>query len=191
MKEYTYYNIYSGIKIRGLNNISQDFSEYYLRNHKDILLLKRKYDTFNYLINHNKTLKIKDRLSLKKIEEISNLSKSKYYRIHKEIIKKGNDNYWIYYYRKNSTKPINLRKSKIIDYSINENNRGITKLLMDTIKEIRNNNPTYSKYKIYTILNRDYKELINKVIDYISNNSNNSNYSNYSNYCKLYEENTI
>ncbi len=23
MKEYTYYNIYSGVKIRGLNNISQ------------------------------------------------------------------------------------------------------------------------------------------------------------------------
>ncbi len=101
MKEYTYYNIYSGVKIRGLNNISQDFGEYYLRNHKDILL-KRKYDTFNYLINHNKTLKIKDKLSLKNIKEINNLSKSKYYRINKEIIKKGNDNYWIYYYRKNN-----------------------------------------------------------------------------------------
>ena len=102
MKEYIHYNIYSGVNIKGFNNISQDFSEYYLRNHKDILSLKRKYNIFDYLINHNKSLKIKDKLSLKKIEEISNLSKSKYYRRHKEIIKKGNDNYWIYYYRKNS-----------------------------------------------------------------------------------------
>ncbi len=46
MKEYTYYNIYSGVKIRGLNNISQDYDQYYLRNHKDILNLKDR------LLNH-------------------------------------------------------------------------------------------------------------------------------------------
>ncbi len=67
MKEYTYYNIYSGVKIRGLNNISQDYDQYYLRNHKDILNLKDRYNIFKFLIDHNKTLKIKDRLSLKRI----------------------------------------------------------------------------------------------------------------------------
>ena len=167
-------NIYSGMDIKWLNKISQDYSEYYLKNKKEVLEVKKKYDRFNSLIIHNKSLKIKDKLSLKKIEELSEMSKSMYYRINKEIKDKGLT-YWTYYYRKNSTKPINLRKSKIIDYNniYNINNRE----LIDTIKDIRNNNPTYSKYKIHFILNRDYKELIDKII-YSLNNTNNTNNTN-------------
>ena len=169
-------NIYSGMDIKWLNKISQDYSEYYLKNKKEVLEVKKKYDRFNSLIIHNKSLKIKDKLSLKKIEELSEMSKSMYYRINKEIKDKGLT-YWTYYYRKNSTRPINLRKSKIIDYNNNINNRK----LIDTIKDIRNNNPTYSKYKIHFILNRDYRELIDRIIYSLNSNSSNNNSNNTNN----------
>ena len=175
------YNIYSNIDINGLNKINQEYNEdYYKLKDKRIIELFKGYNIFNTLLNNNRNIKDKSkRLSFKRIQELSNISRATYYR-YKILLKNKNwkdierdkiDNIT----NKNYYKPINLRKSKIIDYN-NINN----KELIDTIKDIRNHNPTYSKYKIHVILNRDYKDILNRNIN-LSNKGNTTNTTNTNN----------
>jgi transposase InsO family protein len=136
----TLYNV----NTKGLRKINPEIS--YI---KDIEV-KRKYDSFNFfskLLNQNKAIKKGSgkKLTIKEIAEISNLSKSEYYRIRTQTKYKG-FTYWKYY-NKQSTKPHNFRQSEISEE------------IRDIVLSIRQNNPTYSKVKINTILQRDYKNL--------------------------------
>jgi hypothetical protein len=66
-------NIYSGLNTKGLNKIVQEIS--YLKD-KEIIELKKRYNIFTILLNNRKKVKnIKDRMTYKEIEEITQISK--------------------------------------------------------------------------------------------------------------------
>jgi IS30 family transposase len=131
------FNAYSGAHIKGLDLISPEI------NIKDEFIKRRKkqYGNFKDLLEHNRTAKkgSGNKLTIKKIGEITGLSKSEYYRIGKKL-DRGN---WNDIERK-STKPHNYRKSKIPLET------------KELILKIRLENMTYGKTKIKVILERDY-----------------------------------
>jgi hypothetical protein len=144
--KWIYDNIYSGIDTRGLNKINQEFS--YLKD-KSIIEKKKKYDNFKSLLEHNKVIKkgSGNKLTIKQIEEITELYKSEYYRIKKKL-EKGN---WKDIERKKSTRPNNLRQSKLLNNNNNNNNNNIIKLteLMNLVKLM----PSLSSIKLTELMN--------------------------------------
>jgi transposase InsO family protein len=118
------------------------------------LYCRKKYLIFKSLLEHNRVIKkgSGNKLTIKQIEEITGLSKSKYYRI-KEKLENGN---WKDIERK-STRPKTLRQSKIIitlssitnPYSDNNNN------IVNRVLKLRRENPTYGKTKLYAIVKRE------------------------------------
>jgi transposase len=136
-------NIFSGIDVRGLNKINLDIS--YLKD-KKLIELRKNYNSFTVLLNNRKKVKnIKERMTYKQIEEITNISRSTYYRIKKQLKTKD----WKGMERK-STRPRRLRQSKIPEATIKE------------ILKIRLENPTYGEKKIKKILERDNAIVLGK-----------------------------
>lgn len=77
-----------GVNYRWLNKINQDisyFDKYYIKDNK-VIELKNKFDDFTKLLQQNKQI-IRgkgNKLTIKEIESITGLSKSRYYRIKKK-----------------------------------------------------------------------------------------------------------
>ena len=152
------HNVYYDVNISGLKLINQDYNEYYFKDNS-IKRLYRSYNIFKTLLHQNKSIRDKTkRLSQMEIQQLANISKATFYRYKKLLNTKDwkgieKDRLNNRHYR-----PKNLRRSLILDYSNsnNNNNNNNNKTLLTIVKDIRNKYPTYSKYKIYAILNRDY-----------------------------------
>jgi transposase len=135
--------MYSGIDIRGLSKICPEIN--YLTD-KKLKELQRKYNIFTFLLEQRKKVKnIKERMTYKEIEEITQISKRTYYRLKKQLKLKD----WKGIERR-SKRPKNVRQSKISEETIKE------------ILGIRLDNPTYGERKITKILERDNHLIISK-----------------------------
>jgi hypothetical protein len=155
-------NIYSGMDCSCFRLVSPEINYT-----EEILRKKKSYENFKSLLEHNRIIKkgSGNKLTLKKIEEITNLSKSEYYRI-KAKLEKGN---WKDIERK-SKRPKNVRQSKI------------PKETIDLILKLRLENMTYGKSKIKVILERDHgiklgSTTINKILNEYKNRDKIPKYS--------------
>jgi IS30 family transposase len=132
---------------RGLNRISPEIN--YLKD-REIIERKKSFGTFRALLEKNRKIKNKeDRLSQRRIAEISGIARATYYRLKKKFNIKGST-LWKALERE-SRRPGHLRKSRIPEN------------IKQRILELRLENPTQGKEKIRAILLREKTEEENVV----------------------------